>query len=90
MRWSAPEGTPSGRAAWNGTSLRLRLPTLPSGSNASVAFTIRVAPDFDGPVIVLRPVVTAAGGAEAAATAVIAMPPVELPPTGGQATACEE
>lgn len=71
-------------AAWDGRTLRARVPVLPPGGRLVVSFTARVREDAapNGAAIINRATATAAGGLQAAASAVLALPPAELPPTG--------
>ena len=72
-------------AAWDGRTLRASAPVLPPGGRLVVSFTATVRADAapGTAVIINRATAAAAGGLKAAATAVLALPPVELPPTGG-------
>jgi hypothetical protein len=79
-----PGDVTAGGAIWEGNSLRLRLASLPGNGRATVTFTVRVAATATAQALVLRPVITAADGMRATATAVIALAPVELPTTGGR------
>lgn len=69
-------------AAWAGRTLRARVPVLAPGGRIVVTFTALVRADAAGVVIINRATATAAGGLNANASAVMGLPPVELPPTG--------
>ena len=78
-----PGAVLSGGGVWDGRTLRLPPRGLAPDGRIIVVFTVRVTRDATGPAIVLRPTVSVAGERENSATAIIALPPVELPPTGG-------
>lgn len=71
-------------ATWEGRTLRASAPVLPPGGRLVVSFTATVRADAapSNAVIINRATAAAAGGLKAAAAAVLALPPVELPPTG--------
>lgn len=73
----------SGSAKWDGTTLRATAPTLAAGAKLIVVYTARVTATVPGQAIVTRVTATAAGGAQAAATLTLGLPPSELPATGG-------
>jgi uncharacterized repeat protein (TIGR01451 family) len=71
-------------AIWDQAILRARIPVLPPGGTYTVSFTARVAPDAGpGPVLLNRAGASAAGGLAARAASEVILPPVELPPVGG-------
>lgn len=71
-------------AAWEGQTLRARTPVLAPGGRFVVTFTARVREDvLPGGAIVNQAAATAIGGQRAVAGVVLALPPAELPPTGG-------
>jgi hypothetical protein len=77
------EGT---SAAWDGRTLRGRLPVLPPGGKWVVAFSAIVREDAAaGKLVVNQAQVSAAGGLNARAEAYLALPPAELPTVGGGA-----
>lgn len=71
-------------AAWDGRTLRASALVLPPGGRLVISFTATVRADAapSSAVIINRATAAAAGGLKAAATAILALPPVELPPTG--------
>jgi len=78
-----PLGAGTG-ATWDGRTLRLGVPVLAPGGRAVIAFTARVNSQArPGGVITNVANATAAGGLTALASVIVAMPPAELPPTGG-------
>ena len=73
-------------AAWDGRTLRGRLPLLPPGGRWVVTFSAIVREDAGaGKLVVNNAQVSAAGGLNARAKAYLALPPVELPAVGGGA-----
>jgi uncharacterized repeat protein (TIGR01451 family) len=73
-------------AAWDGRTLRGRLPLLPPGGRWVVTFSAMVREDAGaGKLVVNDAQVSAAGGLNARAKAYLALPPVELPTVGGGA-----
>ena len=73
-------------AAWDGRTLRGRLPLLPPGGRWVVTFSAMVREDAGaGKLVVNNAQVSAAGGMNAGAKAYLALPPVELPAVGGGA-----
>jgi uncharacterized repeat protein (TIGR01451 family) len=71
-------------ATWDARTLRLGVPVLAPGGRAVIAFTARVNGQArTGGVITNVANATAAGGLTALASMSVAMPPAELPPTGG-------
>ena len=76
-----PAGSP---ATWEGRTLRAQQAVLAPGARWVVAFTATVRPDaLPGQVLLNRATATAAGGYQASASVTVALPPAELPPTGG-------
>jgi uncharacterized repeat protein (TIGR01451 family) len=73
----------SGDATWDGTTLRASAPALAAGAKLVLVYTARVTATAPGQAIVTRATATAAGGAQAAASLTLALPPSELPATGG-------
>jgi uncharacterized repeat protein (TIGR01451 family) len=72
--------------AWDGRTLRGRLPLLPPGGQWVVTFSAIVREDAPaGALVVNSAKVAAAGGLSARAEAYLALPPVELPRVGGMA-----
>ena len=77
------EGT---AAAWDGRTLRGRLPVLPPGGQWVITFSAIVREDAAaGKLVVNSAQVSAAGGLSARAEAYLALPPAELPAVGGGA-----
>jgi uncharacterized repeat protein (TIGR01451 family) len=72
----------SGDAAWDGNTLRATAPTLAPGEKLILVYTARVTATAPGQAIVTKATVTAAGGAQAAASLTLGLPPSELPATG--------
>ena len=73
-------------AAWDGRTLRGRLPILPPGGRWVVTFSAIVREDARaGKLVVNSAQVSAAGGLNASGKAYLALPPVELPAVGGGA-----
>lgn len=79
-----PLPLPTGSAArWDGRTLRAETPVLPPGGRLVVVFSARVRQNASpGAVLLNTAVATAAGSPEVRASAPIALPPAELPPTG--------
>jgi uncharacterized repeat protein (TIGR01451 family) len=73
-------------AAWDGRTLRGRLPVLPPGGRWVITFGASVREDAGaGALVVNSAQVSAAGGLLARAEAYLALPPSELPAVGGSA-----
>ena len=72
-----------GDAAWDGNTLRATAAELPAGGKLELVYTARVTATAPGQAIVTRASATAAGGARAAASLTLGLPPSELPATGG-------
>lgn len=73
-------------AAWNGRTLRGRLPVLPPGGRWVVTFSASVREDAAaGKLVVNSAQVSATGGLSASSDAYLALPPAELPAVGGGA-----
>jgi uncharacterized repeat protein (TIGR01451 family) len=75
-------------ATWDGRTLRIERAVLPPAGRLTVVFTARVADEVPaGGVIVNQAVATAGPAAQpssrATAAATLMLPPLELPPTGG-------
>ncbi|PKO23487.1 MAG: hypothetical protein CVU38_03810 [Chloroflexi bacterium HGW-Chloroflexi-1] len=88
---SLPQGlepgivAPASGATWDGRTLRGRLARLPSGGTWVIGFTAIVRTDVTpGTVLVNRAQIATAGGLSASARVAVALPPAELPPTGGR------
>jgi uncharacterized repeat protein (TIGR01451 family) len=76
-----PVGSP---AAWEGRTLRAQRATLAPAARWVVTFSAVVRSDAPpGQALLNRATVTAAGGYQASASVTVALPPAELPPTGG-------
>ncbi len=76
-----PEG-----AGWQGTILRVAVAELTTGAQVTAVFAAVVAADVPaGKVIATQASVEAAGMAPVSATALVAMPPAELPAVGRDA-----
>jgi large repetitive protein len=73
----------SGDARWDGKTLRASAPTLAAGAKLVLVYTARVTATVPGQAIITRASATAAGGARAAASLTLGLPPSELPATGG-------
>lgn len=82
-----PGAAQGANAAWAGRTLRASALVLPPGGRLVVSFTTTVRAEItpDRAVVINRAAASAAGGLKATATAVLALPPVELPPTGARA-----
>jgi len=77
--------SPASGATWDGRTLRGRLASLPAGGTWVIGFTAIVRADVaPGAVLVNQAQIAAAGGRSASRSAVVALPPAELPPTGGR------
>jgi uncharacterized repeat protein (TIGR01451 family) len=73
-------------AAWDGRTLRGRLPLLPPGGQWVVTFSAIVREDAAASRLVMNSAqVSAAGGLSAHSDAYLALPPAELPTVGGGA-----
>ena len=73
-------------AAWDGRTLRGRLPVMPPGGRWVVRFSASVREDAAaGKLVVNSAQVSAAGGLSARSDAYLALPPAELPAVGGGA-----
>jgi len=73
-------------AAWDGRTLRGRLPVLPPGGAWVIRFSAIVREDAPaGKLVVNSAQASAAGGLDAHAEAYMALPPFELPVVGGSA-----
>ena len=71
-------------AAWDGRTLRGRLPILPPGGRWVVTFSASVREDAAaGKLVVNSAQVLATGGLSARSDAYLALPPAELPKVGG-------
>jgi uncharacterized repeat protein (TIGR01451 family) len=71
-------------ARWDGQVLRVRAAILPPASQLTIAYTADVRANASpGGVVSNQASVTASGDLHATAGASIALPPAELPPTGG-------
>jgi uncharacterized repeat protein (TIGR01451 family) len=70
--------------AWDGRTLRGRLPVLPPGGAWEIRFSAIVREDATGGKLVVNSAhASAAGGLSARAEAYLALPPLELPAVGG-------
>jgi uncharacterized repeat protein (TIGR01451 family) len=78
-----PGAVISGDATWDGTTLRASAPSLAAGAKLALVYTARVTATAPGQAIITRATATAAGGASAAASLTLGLPPSELPATGG-------
>lgn len=72
----------SGPGAWQGRTLRVTDPVFGAGERVVVVYTASVAAQ-PGPVIQVRASATTAGCPARTATVALALPPSELPRTGG-------
>jgi hypothetical protein len=79
----APGEILDGDATWDGNTLRATIPTLAAGGSLALVYTANVTATAPGQAIVTRATATAAGGAQAAASLTLGLPPSELPATGG-------
>jgi uncharacterized repeat protein (TIGR01451 family) len=79
----APGEVISGEATWDGNTLRATIPSLLPGAKLALVYTATVTATAPGQAIVTRANATAAGGAQAAASLTLGLPPSELPATGG-------
>lgn len=75
-------------ATWDGRTLRLERAVLPPAGRLTVVFTARVADDVPAGGVIVNQVVATAGPAaqpttRVTAAATLLLPPLELPPTGG-------
>jgi uncharacterized repeat protein (TIGR01451 family) len=71
-------------AAWDGRTLRGRLPVLPPGGRWVVTFSASVREDAAaGKLVVNSAQVSTTGGLSASSDAYLALPPAELPNVGG-------
>lgn len=94
-----PEGLEPGMiqgpdADWEGRTLVVQRAVLPPSGRLTVVFAARVADDVPaGGVIVNQAVATAGASARPSvrvtASALLILPPIELPPTGGQGRGAE-
>jgi uncharacterized repeat protein (TIGR01451 family) len=75
---------PGPDARWEGQTLQAQAPLLPPGAQLVIAFTAEVRPNTrPGGVIANQASAAAAGSLRAMASTSAALPPAELPPTGG-------
>jgi uncharacterized repeat protein (TIGR01451 family) len=75
---------PGPDSRWEGQTLQVQAPILSPGSQLVIAYTAEVRVNTrPGGVISNRASAAAAGNLRAAANSSVAMPPAELPPTGG-------
>jgi uncharacterized repeat protein (TIGR01451 family) len=81
----APGTLPEGAdARWEDQVLRVQAATLAPNARLVIAFTAEVRADAPpGSIITNQASATASGNLRASASAPIALPPAELPPTGG-------
>jgi uncharacterized repeat protein (TIGR01451 family) len=74
---------PGSNARWEGQTLQAQAPILPPGSQLVIAYTAAVRVNTrPGGIISNQATATAAGDLRAVASASVALPPAELPPTG--------
>jgi len=75
---------PGNDARWEGSTLRAQAPILPPGSQLIIAYTAEVKANTPpGGIISNAADAAAAGSLRTAASTSVALPPAELPPTGG-------
>jgi uncharacterized repeat protein (TIGR01451 family) len=70
-------------AAWDGRTLRALVVVLPPGGNYTTVFTAVVKPGLGSETRIVNEAVAVTAGQTVRATAVLALPPLELPPVGG-------